>query len=314
MTAARTPPPPFERLGFFEGAEMLRRDLRDVVGHEARMLALHVLAAHRTWGIAVGLTASLDPSGTIVTVAEGAAFDRAGDVLSLATSSISAPTIATPGIARPTFDLLLRAVPFSSASCARDHACDGLSPAMPRVELRWSLAHTLATGQALLGDHTQLGIDIPIARFVRQPDGSLIGPDGSERRVVRGLVRPHIASGQAAAGSFAWSDGPADIWVHVDTSASGFGTTPVYIATLGGVAASAPMVGPWLHVEDATVSGFIARLVAGASPIQPAATLHTLLRSAARSATIAWMGVESTRACATRLLSSVTSASLGGPA
>ena len=312
MIATRTPPPPFERLGFFEGAELLHHDLRDVVGHEARMLALHVLAAHRTWGIAVGLDASLDPSSTIVTVSEGAAFDRDGVVVSLATTSIAAPTLATPAVAQPTFYLLLRAVPSSSASCVRDYVCDGLTPAVPRVELRWSLASTLPSGQLFFGDDVQLGVDIPIASFVRQPGGTLTAQSGSERRVVRGLFRPHFASGLAAAGSFAWSDGPADIWVHVDTSACGFSTTPVYIATLGGVAASAPLVGPWLHVEDATAKGFIARLVAGASPIQPAATLHTLLRSAAHAASITWMGAESTRACATRLLSSVVAASLGG--
>jgi hypothetical protein len=311
MTATRTPPPPFERLGFFDGAELLHRDLHDVVGHESRMLALHVLAAHHTWGIAVGLDASLDPSSTIVTVSEGAAFDRDGVVVSLATTSIGAPTLATP-IANPTFHLLLRAVSSATVSCVRGYVCDGLLPVAPRVELRWSLGHTLPSGQVLLGDDVQVGIDIPIASFVRQPGGTLTAQSGSERRVVRGLFRPHIASGFVAAGSFAWSDGPTDIWTHVDTSASGFSTTPVYIATLGGVAASAPMVGPWLHVEEASPQGFIARLVAGALPNQPAAGLHTLLRSAARSATITWTGAESTRACAIRLLPSVFAASLGG--
>jgi len=314
MSAARTPPTPFARLSFFDGVELRRGDLHDVVGHEARMLGLHVLAAHRTWGIALGLAASLDPSSTIVTVAEGAAFTSTGDVLAMATSSIAAPTTATPGIAQPTFDLLMRAAPLGAPGCVRERTCDGVPPVVPRVELRWSLAQSLAGGATLLGDDVRLGADVPIARFVRRADGTLAGPDGSERRVVRGLVRPHVAFGQSSADELTWNDGTADIWVHIDASTSGFNTTPVYFASLGGVAASAPLVGPWLHVESAAPTGFIARLVAGTSPAQPAAAQHTLLRSAARSATIAWMGVEPTRACSSRLLSSLLDAALGGSA
>ena len=312
MSARRTPPPPFARLSLFDGVELLDGDLRDCVGHEARMLGLHVLAAHRTWGIALGLTASIDPSGTIVTIAEGAAFTRSGDVLALTTISIPAPTIATPGIARRTFDLLLRASDTRRESCVRTITCDGIEVTVPRVELRWSLAHTLKGGTSLLGDDVRLGDDIPIARFVRELNGTLTGPDGSERRVVRGLVRPHIAAGQTRAGELTWSDGQADIWVHIDTSAGGFSTTPVYLAAIAGVTASASLVGPWLHVEQVTPSGFIARLVGGASPPQPIPLLRASLHASAHNATIAWTGIESAHACSKRLLSAALIAEFGG--
>ena len=312
MRASRTPPAPFARLSLFDGAELLHGDLRDIVGHEARMVGLHVLAAHRTWGIALGLTASIDPGGTIVTIAEGAAFTRRGDVLAVATVSIPAPTIATPGVARPTFDLVLRASDTRDTHCVRTIACDGIELVVPRVELHWSVAHPVAGSAPLLGDDVRLGDDIPIARFVRQPDGTLVGPDGSERRVVRGFVRPHVAFGQTRAGELTWSDGQADIWVHIDTSEAGFSTTPVYIATIAGVTTSAALVGPWLHVEHATASGFIARLVGAAVPPQPGPLQRGFIRAAARTATIAWTGIESSHACSTRLLSIALFAAFGG--
>lgn len=298
MTIARRPPPPLARVAFFDGVPLAHGDLRDVVAHEARMLALHVLGAHRTWGIAIGLAATLDAARRAVHVSSGAAFTRTGEVLAIAATNVPAPIEPTPGEPRPTFDLLLRAAPPAPAACTRSLACDGAALPVPRVELRWVRAHTLASGATLLGDDVAPGTDIPITRAVREPDGRLTGPDGSERRLVRGLVRPHVASGVTRVGQLDWTVGTIDVSASVDTSAGGFGTVPVYQATLGGVAAGAgALVGPWLHVEQATARSFTAHLVAGASPAQPMSAILEQLLGSVRTATISWIGVETTHGC-----------------
>jgi hypothetical protein len=295
---SRRPPRPPVRVAWVEGAKLRHADLRDAVAHEARMLALHVSAVHRAWGVALGLEVVIDASARDLIVTPGLAYTCAGDALvssdALDPGAPSASGAVGAGIA---FDLVAsRASAVEGAPCERLAACAGALVRERGIALRWEMAGPVAAGDPPLAASIRLGDDVPLARVVRRADGTLAGPDYARRRIARGLGRPHVASGVLAPGALAWREDAHRVVATVDASDRGFTTTPrIFVSITAPATWSASLVGPFVAVERASAASFDVALSAaarGAGVLSP-----RVLRDVAGSLTLAWTGVEMARGC-----------------
>ena len=290
-----------ERIAWFEGSRLTHRDLADAIEHEARMLDLHVRALHDTYGIAIGLTTALAGGARAVVVQPGLAYTcRGASVLLHAVTTIAAPP---PSVAGTRFDLVLVAarVPSGCEPPALD--CTGVR--IPdRARLRW---HALDDD-----DRCDGGIPddaVHLGRFTRSATGTLAGPDDSRRRTVRALARPHVASGLTAPGALTWTKGASDLVASIDTSAAGFTTTPVYLASIASASAwTGGLVAPFLSVGQATPTRVNVHLSIAAKP--PALVILFTQLDLAKELSIAWTGVESAVGCSGGL--SLAAGLLGG--
>ena len=306
MTRPTRPPRPPQRVAWFEGAPLERRDLRDAIAHEARMLDLHVSATHRTWGVALGYTIASSDDRRQIVVAPGLAYTCRGEALVLAQGvRLDAPRSA-PGVNGPqAFDLVVApAPPSESRPCELIVACDGVRP-VRRIGLRWEFAGVVGPGalDPPLAAGIRLGEDVPIARFFRFADGLLGLPDYAVRRIARWLTRPHVAFGVAGAGELAWQVQGHRLVATVDTSAHGFTTIPRYFVSLSSSPAiGGSTVGAFVHVEAANATWLRAGLAFAARP-QNAPTLAALLASS-DAVRLMWVGVEMARGCPPSLIGS----------
>lgn len=277
-----------ERIHWHEGSRLTRRDLADAIEHEARMLELHVRAVHDTFGVALGLGVALAAGAKAVVVQPGLAYGCRGASVLLP----AATTIATPpaSVAGTRFDLVLVAARPPRACAEPELDCTG-APVHARASLRWRAVDDDAACDCDIPDDT-----IELGRFVRSPAGVLTGPDNARRRVVRGLARPHVASGVAAPGALAWTQGASDLVASIDTSAAGFTTTPVYLAQ---IASPTPwvsgLVAPFVSVGQASPTRFNVHLSIAAKP--PSLVLLFAQLDLAKELSIAWTGVESAIGC-----------------
>ena len=278
-----------ERIAWYEGSRLTRRDLADAIEHEARMLELHVRAVHDTHGIALGLGVALTAGATGVVVQPGLAYGcRGASVLLHAATTITAPPASVAGTR---FDLVLVAAQPPRACAEPELDCTG-ARVRARASLRWRA----------VDDHAGCTCDIPddaieLGRFTRSAAGVLAGPDNARRRVVRGLVRPHVASGVTAPGALAWTQGASDLVASIDTSAAGFTTTPVYLAQIASPTPwTSGLVAPFVSVGQASPTRFNVHLSIAAKP--PSLVLLFAQLDLAKELSIAWTGVESAVGCA----------------
>jgi hypothetical protein len=219
------PRPAPQRVAWHQDAALRRDDLAAAVAHEERMLALHVAAAHDTWGVALGL--ALAPSGDRrgVLVGPGVAYTCRGDALAL-----TAPTPAPPfPAAAARADLVISAPRAGDAHpCERVARCDGLPPARAAASLRWEAVALAADPSSAfaggLARGVRLGDDVPLGSFTRRADGTLDGPDHAQRRVARSLARPHVAVGTLPRGALDWRQTGDGLVATVDTISAGFST------------------------------------------------------------------------------------------
>jgi hypothetical protein len=285
------------RVAWVQGAKLRHADLRDAVAHEARMLALHVSAVHRAWGVALGLEVVIDASARDLIVTPGLAYTCAGEPL-ISSDALDPGVPSASGVAGDlAFDLVAsRASAVEGAACERLVACDGTAVREAGIALRWELAGPIAAGDPPLASSIRLGDDIPLARIVRRADGTLAGPDYARRRIARGLGRPHVASGVLAPGTLAWREDGHRVVATIDASGEGFTTTPrVFVSISAPATWSASLVGPFVAVERPSAASFDVALSAAA---RAAGVLSPrVLRDVADSITLAWTGVEMARGC-----------------
>ena len=257
------------------------------------MLELHVRTVHDTWGIAFGLTTALGADKRSVIVQPGLAYTCKGASVFLITpTTIAAPL---PSLAGTVFDLVL----IKARQLAN---CD-----LPALDCNYNRLPSRATLMWIaVGAKQKCTCDVPedavhLGRFTRSGTGILGGPDNSFRRTVRGLTRPHVASGVTRAGALTWNNGTADLIAVVDTSAAGFTTTPVYLASLATSTTWAKgFVGPFVNVSSATPTQFTLHLTFSAQP--PAFVPIFAMMDQINALTFSWVGVESSIGCTDALI------------
>ena len=190
------------------------------------MRGLHMVAVHKTWGIALGFEVEVAPGN--VFVGPGIAYDcRGREIVSASTFAVDVPVLS-PGskAAGGWFDLVIR---YNDLD-AREGGCFGTPSAQERPVWAWYFAGAMTETDPPLADAVRLGEDLPLARFGISATGQVVRLDFRFRRHAQGLVRPHIASGEVAAQLDFGDDLLAS--VQVDTSAGGFSRTPFYFASL----------------------------------------------------------------------------------
>jgi hypothetical protein len=250
-----------ERVRFVHGQRLQAADLG--AGAGLRLQELHVVAAHGTWGVALGLDVRAGMSGA--RVSPGLAYDAFGRALLLPrAASVTIP--AALAAASEAADLVL-----SWATCA------------PVLRL------------ALPAD-TQPGLDVTLARFWVE-EGALGDPDLSYRRCARSLAAPRIGSGSTSLDVSL--DGRMAVYTEaVDTSAAGFDTTPAYAVTpsfdTAGDLARALLqgaLGPFVSVSNPASTSFTVEVRMDRPDFAEGATAFTL--------GLAWLGVEAAPSCPT---------------
>lgn len=266
-----------QRIRYFDGQLLTARDLQDDVTYEARMRGLHVRALHNTWGVALGFEVIVQNS-SVVKVSPGIAYDCRGREIFSARDLLVGPPPRPLGsqVNAWLFDLVIRYDENSERGRTDSVIClDGVNPGEERPLWRWRFAGD-AVGftptSTTLPEPLRLGEEIPLARFVIQPDEPRISPpDFTERRNAQGLVRPHIAGGQVQQQLLPGPDSNEFRFsLTVDTSAGGFNQTPFYFARItipylldvaqqGGQPAEGlrRLLGPFVTIRSASRQSFI---------------------------------------------------------
>ena len=239
-------------------------DLAADVAAESEHRARHVAAAHRTWGIAIGLHVRLLAGGAAVAVGPGLAYDACGAERVSPGAVLRAPAREEGAVV----DLVLAAAP------------------CPGRELGWRAP-------------AQPGREVPLARFTLA--GGLLGdPDLSVRDAARPLSGGRIATGTATLDA----EPDLFMTADVDTSAGGFAITPVYHVVPRGDDAGAPeeadhhrrtpLLGPFCALRDPSPAGFTLD-VRFAAAGDPRGVIEALRRIPAL--TVAWLGAEPPELC-----------------
>lgn len=262
------------RVRFAPGDLLRARDLDADVGGEALHRARHVRAAHRTWGVAIGLGVTRCADGSAVIVGPGLGYDRRGREI------VVGRPVVVPAVDRPegsVVDLVAEA-----GRCG--------------ASLRWQdVAEPLGEGIVLARAEAGRGV--------------LGALDASVAIAARPLAGGHVGSGaldvELAVGVFARAT--------VDTSSGGFTATPTYVVTLGPAEddGDAPLgnardvAGPFLDVHDESPTGFAldvrfgVRIPAGGGAGLDLAAVAAARLGAAGAVTVrvTWVGVQSPERC-----------------
>jgi len=236
-----------ERLRHWQGEKLKRADFADQAAYDARRAAWHNRSLHETFGIVAGLQVSI--AAGKVSVTPGLAYDAQGNPLWLARATeMHLPT----DVADRTYYLVLGVPRGCGCRCPESGAGFEWAP-----ESEWMSCDGL-----------------PLA--VTTADGAL---SPCEPKRIRALERPRLASGETIRGRTPWElwevSAPgqtakiqAGVQTRIDTSSSGFTTTPHYFASLRAPVWSSsgnqrPEFAPTYlaHVANPTPDGFTFRLL-----------------------------------------------------
>jgi hypothetical protein len=232
------------RINHVQGERLRAADLQDGLGVESWMRQLHMIGLHDTWGIALGLVATLleDTPGRGVRVTAGLAYDARGRSLMLEAPHVAPnpwPTYPAAD-ALATFDLVLiaDAERHRRPATRDDLLCLNCRPApmRDRPAMAW-----------LPSASVRLGVDIVLTRAARRFPKELLKPgdpppelvlDPSVRQLAESQARPQIAAGTTTPDQV-WHPwipaGQQDVigfWADVDISDAGFATVPTVQASL----------------------------------------------------------------------------------
>jgi hypothetical protein len=234
------------RIRYFEGSLLAARDLQADTTYQDRQSELHIRGLHNTWGVALGFEVKLtQPVGqeqtmdTIV-VGPGLAYDcRGRQIISAHTLVAGLPILPTTQAAGWWFDLVISYRELDDLIAGRDlsRSCldAGIKPNEERPTLRWSLAGPADNNnlsQPELADDIRLGEEIPLARALIRADRQVEWLDFSTRRNAQGLVRPHIAGGQAKVTAGQPNQNILTWQAAIQTGEGGFSQVPYYFVAL----------------------------------------------------------------------------------
>ena len=276
------------------GQRLLARDLQDEHDLQSWRRAIHVAALHDTWGIAIGLTATIGAGEAII--GPGLAYDCFGREIILSRDAPVPGPIVAPGDdgANDVQTLVVRYNADLDAHPAR-------ADAFPCVDLGGRPGREEPLFAWRRQGEVRLGLEVPL--LAAQPTSKgLTGLDLSVRRYARALVRPHIAAGATEATQ------PWEPWeelggqfrlgvqTRVDTSDAGFVGRPTYLATLRAAPKTFAALGQNLlftSVANPAADGFIFRVAQGRRvdvEFAPSAIDTAALR-------VDWIGVEPVSGC-----------------
>lgn len=276
------------------GQRLLARDLQDEHDLQSWRRAVHVAALHDTWGIAIGLTATIGAGEAII--GPGLAYDCFGREIILSRDAHVPGPVVAPGDdgANDVQTLVIRYHAELDARAARTDAfpCTPLDGRPGREE---PLFVWRRQGEV------RLGLEAPL--LAAQPTSKgLTALDLSVRRYARALVRPHIAAGatEATQSWEPWEELGGEfrlgVQTRVDTSDAGFVGRPTYLATLRAAPKIFALIGQNLlftSVANPAADGFIFRVAQGrradiefAPPVIDTAALR-----------VDWIGVEPVSGC-----------------
>jgi hypothetical protein len=222
--------PPVHRPEFFPGELLHAAELGDLVAVERSLRWLHNRALHG-WGLALSLEVTGPRGATEVTVAPGYAIDAAGrDLVLEQPVTVPVPPVAAGADGKAvTFLLVLAYTDDEDATVElREGACE-TAGAVRRSDtpvVAWRRPQAVREGIDLL---------LASASVLNCALADDLVTTGARRSL--GVVpSPYVVGGSSQSGWRAWPDdtSPAGLTTTVDTSAAGFGDTPVYQARVEG--------------------------------------------------------------------------------
>ena len=246
-----------DRVRFDPGQRLDAADLRDAVGGELRRQEIHVVAAHRTWGIALGLRVRSSATGALVL--PGVAFDALGRAIVV--TRIDAAHVSEQLGKQPVLALV---VSFD----------DGCAPRPRFVEPA----------------DVRPGLDVILARF-GLTQGALGRADLTARKGASSLGPPRIGGGSMSI-PVAITSATEPFTTTIDTSTAGFRDVPSYVVTptiddaTVSTIANAGAIGPFVSVGAGDDHGFpldvcVSRTQSGGSAVSLSFQLD-----------VTWLGVE----------------------
>ncbi|MGE0441813.1 MAG: hypothetical protein AB7L66_03525 [Gemmatimonadales bacterium] len=283
MTSPSLRIPRLERPAFFDGQQLGPDDLESIDDFHRELRWLHNRTLHN-WGIAAGLGVSGEKGDRVVRVAPGYGIDADGHDLLLSDGDVLAVPAAG---ALSTWYLTASWLADADlvVSDNRQGVCAG-SGAVRRAErlrLRWQRPMDL-----LPDSRYRRGLDLILATVQIEGCALSAAPALGDRRYALPETRPFIAAGSTPEGGTSWYfvAGNAGVETIVDTSAAGFGRTPMYLAHLVGVRVQPSLnriLDGFGSIESPTPTGFRFRVLMPRNlslppyTMNPAAAFNTAL-------------------------------------
>jgi len=300
--------PGTERPLFFDGQRLTAADLQAVQEYQRQLRWLHNRSLH-TWGIVFGLEVIGARADREVKVQPGFALDCLGRELVLSDpATLPIPPVAGSGADGQPLAYYLTISYIDDDQLSPSETGTGMCDTSGAIRLpemaRLRFQSLRDTDPAIAYRH---GKDVILASINVLNCKLSEPPSPRERRDARPANQPYVATGLATAAASGWSalqvgGSTVGVKMKVDTSAAGFGSTPVYLAQVTGERAlsnGAGLVDGLVNVADAGPTGFTLQvllprdLVAGATTLNPgtifgdpAAATHDL------NWAVAWMGIE----------------------
>jgi hypothetical protein len=296
--------PQLERPAFYDGQQLAPDDLDAIQQYHRELRWLHNRTLHN-WGIGVGFDVTGEKGAREVQISPGYGVDCQGRELLLAEQE----TMVVPAVAGAAVPVTyyLTASYLDDADLpvteSRQGVCTGPGavrrPERPR--LRWQRPMDLNPTSRY-----RRGLDVILATVEVQACVLASAVSLADRRYALPETRPYIAAGATPEGGTGWSLLPGNTGVEsrVDTSAAGFGRTPVYFANLAGTRAQTSLnriLDGFGSVMDPSPTGFTFRVLmprnlqltpyimnpTGAFTVSLPATLRDTLRWS-----VTWTGIE----------------------
>jgi hypothetical protein len=298
--------PALERPVFFDGQRLTAADLEAVQEYQRELRWLHNRSLH-TWGIVFGLEVTGLRGDREVKVQAGFALDCLGRELILS-DALSLPIPPVAGVNGGPAEYYLTLSFLEDAQLTPSETENGVCgtsgavrlPETPKI--RFQLPSDTDPEVAY-----RFGKDVILASVPVQNCKLAAPPSPKERRDARPANQPYVATGFAAGSAASWGELKVDgqtvgLQVKVDTSAAGFGSTPVYIGQVVGgrsLQNGAGLIDGLVSIAEASPTGFILQMLlpqdlrAGNLPLNPAVVLADPAAIVDKlNWSVSWMGIE----------------------
>lgn len=255
--------PDLERPIFFDGQRLTAADLTAVQEYQRQMRWLHNRSLH-TWGIVFGLEVTAQRGDRELTVQGGLALDCLGRELLLSDAvTLPIPPVASKNKKPAGYYLTISYVEDNQLTPTEmeEGVCEtnGAVRLPEKARLRF---------QSLFDQDPSVryssGKDVILATISVENCKLTASPATKERRDARPANQPYVATGFTTANQTTWSafevgGSTVGLKAVVDTSAAGFGATPLYSAQVVGsrvLVDERGLMDGMINIADATPTGF----------------------------------------------------------